>query len=135
MISVFADTLFWVAVINPLDQWHERAVGAERRLQGWRFVTTEPVLLEVLNYFSGYGPESREYSVRIVYLLLERADVLTLEQTHDTFIEGMALFRNRPDKGYSLTDCISMNAMRSLGVTEVLTHDRHFTQEGFSILL
>ena len=27
-----------------------------------------------------------------------------------------------------------MVAMRNLGLTEVLTNDRHFTQEGFTIL-
>jgi predicted nucleic acid-binding protein len=42
--------------------------------------------------------------------------------------------RQRSDKGYSLTDCISMIIMRQMGIAEVLTHDKHFTQEGFSIL-
>jgi predicted nucleic acid-binding protein len=39
------------------------------------------------------------------------------------------------DKAYSLTDCISMNAMRERGLTDILTNDHHFTQEGFHILL
>jgi G:T-mismatch repair DNA endonuclease (very short patch repair protein) len=41
----------------------------------------------------------------------------------------------RPDKGYSLTDCISMETMRAEGIREILTHDNHSTQEGFAILL
>ena len=45
------------------------------------------------------------------------------------------LYQARPDKQYSLTDCISMQAMRTEGLTEILTHDGHFTQEGFTILL
>ena len=53
----------------------------------------------------------------------------------DLFFEGLALYGSRLDKGYSLTDCISMNAMRERGITDVLTHDDHFTQEGFNILL
>ena len=36
--------------------------------------------------------------------------------------------------GYSLTDCVSMVVMKQLGITEVLTHDKHFTQENFRIL-
>ena len=46
----------------------------------------------------------------------------------------MALYGARPDKGYSLVDCISMEAMRREGLTEVLTNDRHFEQEGFRTL-
>lgn len=135
MTPVFADTIFWIAVINPLDQWHEKAVEAEAGLQGRGLVTTESVLLEVLNYFSGYGSDARERAVRIATRVLKRADVQTLEQTREVFVEGIDLYENRPDKAYSLTDCISMNAMRALGIKEVLTHDKHFTQEGFSVLM
>ena len=45
----------------------------------------------------------------------------------------MSLYEQRLDKGYSLTDCISMNVMKQLNITEVLSHDKHFTQEGFTI--
>jgi predicted nucleic acid-binding protein len=33
-----------------------------------------------------------------------------------------------------MTDCISMQTMRGLGLTDVLTSDRHFEQEGFRAL-
>lgn len=51
-----------------------------------------------------------------------------------TLFLGLTLFKNRFDKGYSLTDCISMMTMKKLNIVEVLTHDKHFTQEGFVIL-
>jgi len=47
----------------------------------------------------------------------------------------LALYEARLDKEYSLTDCISMAAMRQEGIIEILTRDGHFTQEGFIILL
>jgi predicted nucleic acid-binding protein len=47
---------------------------------------------------------------------------------------GFELYEQRPDKGYSLTDCISMSVMRQMNINEVLTGDRHFQQEGFTIL-
>ena len=50
------------------------------------------------------------------------------------FDAALALYKARPDKGYSLTDCRSMLALRALGVTEVLTNDHHFTQERFTVL-
>ena len=60
--------------------------------------------------------------------------VRIIPQSHDSFIAGFELYRARPDKGYSLTDYISMQTMRKEGLTEVLTNDRHFEQEGFRAL-
>jgi len=47
---------------------------------------------------------------------------------------GLELYRARPDKGYSLIDCISMQTMRNEGITEALPNDRHCEQEGFRAL-
>jgi predicted nucleic acid-binding protein len=57
-----------------------------------------------------------------------------LPQTSADFATALALYEARPDKEYSLTDCRSMVALRALGISEVLTNDHHFTQEGFIIL-
>lgn len=61
--------------------------------------------------------------------------VTVLPQSHQSFLSGLVLYEARPDKQYSLTDCVSMEAMRSEGITEVLTNDNHFAQEGFMTLL
>ncbi len=55
-------------------------------------------------------------------------------QSHDSFQAGLALYKARLDKGYSLTDCIAMHTIRCEGLTEALTNDRHFEQEGFRAL-
>jgi predicted nucleic acid-binding protein len=57
-----------------------------------------------------------------------------LPQTSAGFAAALALYESRPDKAYSLTDCRSMLALRTLAATEVLTNDHHFTQEGFTIV-
>jgi predicted nucleic acid-binding protein len=57
-----------------------------------------------------------------------------IPQSRESFLAGLQLYRARPDKGYSLVDCISMQAMRKEGLSEVLTNDRHFEQEGFRAL-
>ena len=62
-------------------------------------------------------------------------EIQVIEQTHQSFLSGFSLYEQRMDKGYSLTDCISMQTMCNLEIQEVLTHDKHFTQEGFTILL
>lgn len=54
--------------------------------------------------------------------------------SRETFLAGLKLYHARPDKGYSLTDCISMETMRREGLTDVLTNDRHSEQEGFRAL-
>ena len=51
------------------------------------------------------------------------------------FDEGIELYRRRPDKGWSLTDCISFVVMTDEGLSESLTADRHFEQAGFVALL
>ena len=56
-------------------------------------------------------------------------------QTRDGFLTGLGLYRARPDKGYSLSDCNSMDLMCRTGLTDVLTDDAHFAQEGFVCLL
>ena len=135
MNRIFVDALYWVAVINPLDQWHARAVEVANNIEGRVLVTSESVLIELMNFFGEYGPSFRLKTARLVQALLDREDLEVVEQTRATFLAGVEFYRARPDKGYSLTDCISMNVMRERGLTEVLTHDHHFTQEGFIVLL
>ena len=79
--------------------------------------------------------ESRRRAAALVRNLYKKATVTVHPQTRDTLLTGLALYEARPDKGYSLADCISMEMMRQEGITEILTHDNHFTQEGFTVLL
>jgi predicted nucleic acid-binding protein len=56
---VFADALYWIALINARDQWHERAVSIQTILADSSIVTTESVLMEVANFFAEYGEVMR----------------------------------------------------------------------------
>jgi predicted nucleic acid-binding protein len=67
--------------------------------------------------------------------ILDHPNIGVIPQTHESFLRGLALYRQREDKGYSLTDCISMSWLLERGIQKVLTHDNHFTQEGFTVLL
>jgi predicted nucleic acid-binding protein len=60
--------------------------------------------------------------------MLDNRTVRIVAQTAD-FRAGFELTARR-DKGYSLTDCISMQTMRSEGIIDALTNDVHFEQEG-----
>ncbi len=135
MKTAFVDTQYFAAFFQESDQWHERAVEVETQIVGYKFVTTDSVLCEVLNYFSGYGEETRQEVSAIILEVLADMNFQVVEQTRNEFLKGLELYASRLDKGYSLTDCISMNICREFDITEILTHDHHFEQEGFNVLL
>jgi predicted nucleic acid-binding protein len=66
--------------------------------------------------------------------MMRERTVDIIRHSDESFLVGLELYSTRLDKGYSLTDCISMQAMRREGLTEALTNDRHFEQEGFRVL-
>jgi uncharacterized protein len=131
----FADTQYWVALLNERDMWHEQAVVVSQGITGRRIITTEAVLMELLASFSGMGARARMEAAGYVRDLQAHPEVEVVEQTHALFEAGLNLYEQRPDKKYSLADCISMQVMRNLGLREVLTNDHHFSQEGFRALL
>jgi predicted nucleic acid-binding protein len=131
---LFADTFYWIALLFPRDAYHAAVGSFSRTLGSVQLVTTDEVLTEVLGHFAGFGPYWRGKAAALVHDLRSDADMHMLPQTRADFDAALALYEARPDKGYSLTDCRSMVALRALGLTEVLTNDHHFTQEGFTIL-
>jgi uncharacterized protein len=135
MRRVFADAHYWVAILNDQDQSHAAAQAISQALYGVPIITTEEALTEVLAFFSDRGQHLRQSALTFVEGILSNPGIVVHPQSHQSFLDGLALYKARPDKGYSLTDCISMVAMRQEGITEILTHDGHFTQEGFTILL
>ena len=135
MSRVFADSMYWIALASLHDQWHAEAIKVSRTLRGVRLVTTEEVLSEFLAHFCEHGRTIRQGSIRYVESIQADPGIVVHRQSHQTFLDGLSLYKARPDKGYSLTDCISMETMRQDGINEVLTHDSHFTQEGFIVLL
>jgi predicted nucleic acid-binding protein len=130
----FADTFYWIAVANPNDVWHARVFAWEAAHANGRFVTTEEILSELLTWFAGTGPAGRAHASAMVRGIMGDPLIQVLPQTSAEFAAALALYEARPDKGYSLTDCRSMVALRALGISEVLTNDHHFTEEGFTIL-
>jgi len=136
MKKIFADTSYWVALIDPKDKWHSKALHVSQSLADLILITTDEVLSEVLTFFSGYGPHIRKSVAQIVFgILTNETYVEVIEQSHESFLSGLAHYEKRLDKSYSLTDCISMQLMRAEGISEVLTNDKHFAQEGFTTLL
>lgn len=133
MKAVFADTFYWIALTNPADRHAQDASRLDDLLLGAAVYTTEEVLSEVLTFFAG-DSWLRDRAVATVREILSDPAVLVIPQSHESFLSGFDFYAARLDKGYSLTDCISMQTMRREGLTHVLTNDRHFEQEGFLAL-
>jgi uncharacterized protein len=55
----FVNSFYWIALANPKDAFHGRALSWERSHYGATLVTTEEVLAEVLTWFAGTGPNGR----------------------------------------------------------------------------
>lgn len=133
MKPVFADTFYWIALTNPDDKHSKAASRFDDVLSEGNVYTTEEVLSEVLTFFCS-DHKLRERAVDTIREILSDGAVRVIPQSHESFLSGFDLYAGRPDKGYSLTDCISMATMRREGLTDVLTNDRHFEQEGFRAL-
>ena len=100
-----------------------------------RILTTDEVLTGFLNALSEGGETLRSKAGDMVRAMLENPNVTVVPQTRGSFLAGVARYERRRDKTYSLTDCISMNAMDDHGARDALTNDRHFQQEGYTVLI
>ena len=135
MRQVFADTIYWGAVLHPQDQYRAQAIGARNALGEIRLTTTDEVLTELLDGLAQRGAHLREAAARAVRTILDDRRVTVHPQSRESFLAGLRLYEKRNDKGYSLVDCISMTTMRHHRISLVLTSDRHFIQEGFEIVI
>lgn len=132
MKAVFLDTFFLLAALNPDDGYHEEALGWSEAYDG-PLLTTAWVVSEVADALA--APQHRKVFEMFYQALKAEKRVRVLPPETACWERGLRLYLERPDKGWSLTDCISFTVMREEGLTEELTRDRHFEQAGFSALL
>ncbi len=128
MRVLFADTFYFLGLLNHLDQFAEEIRAFNKLFRG-RIVTTDWVLMEVADAFASSQIRARiqEY---ISYLrTLPNWNII--EADRELFDHALKLYNQRPDKDWSLTDCTSFIVMRERGITDALTGDKHFEQAGF----
>jgi len=133
MKVVFADTGYWVALLNPKDQLHDKAKQVSKDLGQVRILTTEMVLDELLAALS--KTPTRNAAILGVDIICANPNVEVVPQTSIQFRDAFTLFKSRLDKEWSLTDCASFVLMKTRGVVEALAYDYHFEQFGFKALL
>jgi len=130
--ACFADSFYYLALLNRADASHQKAAALSESLDR-PTVTTAWVLTEVADALS--APHQRQGIVRLVDALRADPGCTIVPASEEVFEGGFRLFRSRADKDWSLTDCISFVVMRDRGLTDALTGDRHFEQAGFKLLL
>lgn len=132
MRTVFADSFYFFALLNDRDPAHERATAFGQSYFD-RVITTHWVLTELADGLS--RPATRFVFMATLDELRADPRITIVGCNDELFNAGVSLFGQRPDKYWSLTDCVSFIVMQREGITEALTGDKHFEQAGFVALL
>lgn len=133
--EVFVDASAFVAVINKIDVWHERALQLHNELNRRKspLVTSDWVLSEFLA--SASRPKGRIVAAGMIAALFSSSRTTIIEATRTGWNEAFQMFSSYQDKSWSLVDCSSMLICRDRGISRVFTSDRHSIQFGLEILM
>ena len=132
MKALFADSFYFIALLRLEDSAHARDLAASQN-RTERLITTVWILTEIADVLA--APAMRKGFPRLLTALGADPGCTIVPPAQELFDRGVELYVQRPDKAWSLTDCISFVVMREYGMNEALTGDRHFEQAGFSALL
>ena len=135
MQAVFADSGYWIALWNPRDTLHQRAMTVTDDLGTSAVVTTQLVLTEALDAMAGMGEFRRRFAAQMVQALEDNPAVEIVPQADSQFRAAVERYASRSDQRWGLTDCASFLVMEERGLTEALAYDRDFEQAGFIALL
>lgn len=136
MKVAFADTVYWQALLDVRDNLHSAAEALAVKLifSRVRIVTSEMVLTELLKAL-GKSAQGRILGVSLVESLKADQNIKIASAAECPFDAAFAFHKVRPDKQWGLTDCSSFLLMQQRGIADALTHDNHFRQAGFNLLL
>ena len=132
MSRVFADTSFYVAMLNTADAFHQKADAYAMDYRG-EIITTEYVVVELGNWLARAA--TRDRFPGFVQGLFDDPLTTVIPAERLLLRTAIGLYAERPDKDWSLTDCISFVVMDQWRINEALATDHHFQQAGFRALL
>ena len=129
---ILLDTGYLIALFDARDALHARATAWSEAVNE-PLLVTEYVLWETVNAFS--RPVDRAKAPALITLVRSEPDYEVVPAREELFEAGLALHQARPDKGWSLSDCISFVVMQERGMRQALAYDEDFEQAGFEALL
>src|SRR5260370_11926083 len=124
MKQIFADSSYWIGLVNPRDQIHQKVIKITQQLFSVRLVTTEMVLGALLNSFS--DSPFRQAVAGMVLKLRNDRNVRIVPQRSEQFESALRRYKQAADKSWSLTDCASFEVMEARQIQAAWTHDLHF---------
>lgn len=132
---LFIDTGFALSLAFAPNIHYAKAMELEQEIlrQHAHLVTTHAVLTEIGNALS--REKYRSAAARLLHGFENNPMVDIVPVTSDLYAKAFTLYRQRPDKRWGMTDCISFVVMHEQGITEALAHDINFEQAGFTALL
>jgi len=135
MKKAFADTGYWIALLSPEDDLHQKALQISVSLSSTIIVTSEMVFTELLNAFSSKGKPYRQKAIRFIKHAFTNPEIEIVLQTDAIFHNALELYEQRLDQAWSHTDCTSFQIMQKQNILEAIAYDKHFEQAGFIALL
>jgi len=135
MAEAFLDTAYAIALSAPNDQYHTHAeiLAEQLDVEETRLITTRAVLLEIGNALGKL--RYRSAAIELLDSLEEDPNVEIIPISEQLYSRAFQFYRQRLDKEWGITDCISFIVMQDRGIIDALTTDEHFKQAGFRALL
>jgi uncharacterized protein len=130
-MRVFLDTSYYVAILNPRDQWHKKALKALK--PGDELLTSALVINETVSLMQSRG----YFSAALEFLREARSNSAVQIVYPDPVVQSEAwdLFTRWGSTGANAVDCVSFAIMRRAGSRKALTFDAHFRAAGFQTLV
>lgn len=129
MKAIFVDTSGWFALAARHDRDHPKAL---KFFQGSRspLLTTDYIVDETVTLFQARLNHSA--AIRFLDSIQASTRLSLIFLTRKNVEAAIKLFRERPDKGWSLTDCTSFTIMERMRINTAFAFDDDFKQAGFN---
>ena len=95
MKTIFADAFYWIALINPKDEWHHKVMAIARSLDNTKIVTTEEILSELLTFYANAGTRQRQRAIALVKNIIDDPNIFVVEQSHKSFLADEFVRKSR----------------------------------------
>ena len=120
---IFIDASFYLSLLNPKDNNHEKAIKIGQEYEGEEYVTSQMVLGEVLTV--GSQRFDKTLTIKFIEEVLKSRTRVVLEKPE--LIKGAYnIFKKIRFKNVSWVDCYSFAIMEKLKIKKALTFDKYF---------
>jgi predicted nucleic acid-binding protein len=129
-MKIFVDTGAFIALTDADDENHKVAKDfyKDARVKGIRFVTTNFVICETINYLRARVSHNISVIFRGNLKKSGHFEIITITPPIED--AAFTIFKQYTDKDFSFTDCTSFSIMRSLKLNKAFAFDKHFEQYG-----